>query len=63
MSSMNTTFINEHSPKNKPYDEEVWFEEAITEDVEITASPEDAYDDTFTNLITEQLKNQKYISN
>jgi hypothetical protein len=64
---MNTQFNNELSPKNKPYDEEVLFEEATSEDLEIVSvvkkDIDDAYDAAFTNLITEQLKNPKFISN
>jgi len=59
----------ELSPKNKPYDEEVWFEETTSEDLEIASGDErvqdDAYDDAFTNLMVEQfphLTNPNYIS-
>jgi hypothetical protein len=63
MSSKNTE-IN-----NKPYDEEVWLEEAISEDLEYASNVEreyeDAYDDAFTNLMVEKfphLTNPNYIS-
>jgi hypothetical protein len=62
---MNTELI----PKNKPYDEEVWFEETTSEDLEIASGDErvqdDAYDAAFTNLMVEQfphLTNPNYIS-
>ncbi len=57
------------SPRNKPYDEEVWFEETISEDPDIASGVErvqyDAYDAAFTKLMTEQfphLTNTNYIS-
>jgi hypothetical protein len=66
---MNTQINNELSPKNKPYDEEVWFEETTSEDLEIASGVErdidDAYDATFIKLMTEQfphLTNPNYIS-
>ena len=48
MSSMNTEF----SPKNKPYDEEVLFEEAISEDLEIAAGVERVRDDSYDAAFT-----------
>lgn len=60
---MNTEF------NNKPYDEEVWLEEATSEDLEDAANIEreyeDAYDAAFTNLMVEKfphLTNTNYIS-
>ena len=62
MSSTNTEI-------NKPYDEEVWLEEATSEDIEaasiIEREYEDAYDTSFTNLMVEKfphLTNPNYIS-
>lgn len=63
MSSTNTEF------NNKPYDEEVWLEEATSEDLEAASNVEreyeDAYDAAFTNLMVEKfphLTNTNYIS-
>jgi hypothetical protein len=53
---MNTEFNNKQSPKNKPYDEEVWLEETTSEDLEsacgVERDIEDAYDRAFTLQFT-----------
>jgi hypothetical protein len=53
---MNTEFNNEQSPKNKPYDEEVWLEETTSEDLEIACGVErdieDANDRAYTSQFT-----------
>ena len=50
MSSMNT----ELSPKNKPYDEEVWLEEATSEDLEEAANVEREHEDSYDRAFTLQ---------